>query len=101
MKAAIRENHRRSQASLFIVRGQLVVVAMALASGRPASAQDDAPTCATVDDCVRQLQAASLRQDRFGGITGRETQLSKLLVQFGAPAVQALIPLLDSPDKRI
>jgi virginiamycin B lyase len=81
-------------------RGLLIVVAIALATGRPAGAEGDAPTCTTVDDCVRQLQAASLRQDRFGGITGLERQLAALLVKFGAPAVQALIPLLDSPDKR-
>jgi virginiamycin B lyase len=100
MKRTIRENLRRSQASLLIVRGFLVVAAFAVASGAPANAQDEAPTCATVDDCIKQLQAASLRQGPYGGITGRETQLSAILVKFGAPAVEALVTLLDSPDKR-
>jgi virginiamycin B lyase len=86
--------------SMLTVRVEFVIVAMSLAVGRPALAQGDESTCATIESCIGALQAASLRKDREGEITGREQEIAKRLVAFGAPAVERLIPVLDAPDLR-
>jgi hypothetical protein len=65
----------------------------------PRTASSEDFRCHGVDDCVRQLVAESRRQhDRV--ITGRERELEGQLVELGAPAAQALIPLLESADAR-
>jgi virginiamycin B lyase len=75
----------------------ILTAIVCLSAFRPAYANTG---CAAVDECVRQLAAASQRQHN-GGITGLERDLAEQLVKLGPLAVPALIPLLDNGDRRI